>query len=176
MDNLTHGLVGYAVYRLARPEQATDAVTERRLMWAAVIASELPDIDMVSTFFGDAAGLLWHRTYTHSLPGILVLTLALSVMLMKFWSGIPRRRLWGLVLCGGLLHSFFDLLTSYGTKVLLPWVDTPLRLGCSAYHRPVFAGFTGFVRMDKPAVFLEDGAMGTGGADGRVYRLARVPA
>jgi inner membrane protein len=113
------------MYRLARPDQAADSVTERRLMWASVIASELPDSDMISTFFGDAAGLLLHRTYTHSIPGILVLTLALSLMLMKFWTGIPRRRLWGLVLCGGLLHSFFDLLTSYGTKVLLPWRDTP---------------------------------------------------
>ena len=125
MDNLTHGLIGYTLYKTTAPLSAVDERTERGLLLTAVIASELPDIDMVSAFLGNGASLEWHRTYTHSLPGIFIFAVAVGLIAARIWPGIPQRRLCFLAFGGGLLHSFFDVLTAYGTKVFLPWSDIP---------------------------------------------------
>jgi inner membrane protein len=125
MDNLTHGLIGYTIYKSTVPLVAGDSQTEKRLLWASVLASELPDGDMISAFFGSASSLLWHRTYTHSVLGILFLAVFLGAVVLKFWPELPRKRLFGLILAGLAAHSFLDVLTSYGTKVLLPWSATP---------------------------------------------------
>jgi len=125
MDNLTHGLVGYTIYKLAAPAMLQEKKTERRLLWASVLASELPDADMISALWGTGASLVWHRGFTHSLPGVTLLAVGLFFLFTKLWPFLPRQRLFGLLLTAGALHSFFDLLTSYGTRILLPWRQTP---------------------------------------------------
>lgn len=120
MDNLTHGLVGYAVYKLATPEAALAPKAERGLKWATIIAAELPDADMLSAFFGAGANLIWHRTYTHSLPGLLLLSALVAITVHRLWPELPRGRVFALTLAAGFSHSFLDLLTTYGTKLLMP--------------------------------------------------------
>lgn len=125
MDNLTHGLVGYTIYKLTAPSQTQDKKSERRLLWASVLASELPDADMVSAFWGIGASLEWHRGFTHSLAGVVALTAGAFFLVRRVWPALPPARLLGLLFAAMGLHSFFDLLTSYGTKILLPWRSTP---------------------------------------------------
>ena len=124
MDNLTHGLVGYAIYKLSAPAKPEIKPLERRLLLASILASEAPDLDMVSAFLGNGATLMWHRTYTHSFVGLFVLAAALTLIMAWLWPALPRRRLFALAAVGSLLHGLLDLLNSYGTKILLPWRQT----------------------------------------------------
>lgn len=124
MDNLTHGLVGYALYRLTEPAAPADQNAERALKWGTILAAELPDADMISTFFGPGASLEWHRTYTHSLPGVVLLSGLVALAIGRLWPGLPRGRVFALTLAAGFSHIFLDMLTAYGTAVLLPWQQT----------------------------------------------------
>ena len=94
MDNLTHGLLGYALYAatdtkdLSRKERAGYAA-------AAVIGAEIPDIESFTTFFGDEAYLTWHRGFTHSFlfsPAMALLALGIVALFNRFRpleKGIP---------------------------------------------------------------------------------------
>jgi inner membrane protein len=124
MDNLTHGLVGYAIYKLTAPAQPVDERAERGLKWATIVAAELPDADMLSAFFGAGTNLMWHRTYTHSLPGLVLLSGLVALVACRLWPKLPRGRVFATTLTAGFSHSFLDLLTTYGTKFLMPWSQT----------------------------------------------------
>ena len=65
MDNVTHTLFALT---LARPRLGRAG---RGTTTALVLASNAPDIDIVTTAGGVANYLHWHRRPTHGLPGIL---------------------------------------------------------------------------------------------------------
>lgn len=138
MDNLTHGLAGLVI-GAARPLDAppdpktglpTRSDTDRGVLWGTLLASEAPDIDVLFPFLmggGQAAGFKYHRGITHSLPGILLLSAAVTLLVRLF---LPKARVaavfaWSLTSML-IAHIFLDLLTSYGTRVLLPWSDERL--------------------------------------------------
>ena len=88
---------------------------------ALVLASNLPDIDIVLQARSDAAYLLFHRGLTHSLIGLVVLPLVLAAGL--WWGYGGRTRFGWMVLlcgCGVALHLVYDLTTSWGTMLLYP--------------------------------------------------------
>lgn len=88
---------------------------------ALVLASNLPDIDIVLQARSDAAYLLFHRGLTHSLIGLVVLPLALAAGL--WWGYGGRTRFGWMVLlcaCGVALHLVYDLTTAWGTMLLYP--------------------------------------------------------
>jgi len=114
MDNLTHTLTGLALGR-AGLESATPGAT-----LALVLASNLPDIDIVFGLQGTAAYLEHHRDISHSILGAPLLALALAGVLRLT---LRHARFLPLALCsllGVAVHVFMDLWTSYGTRVLAP--------------------------------------------------------
>jgi inner membrane protein len=119
LDNVSHSLAGWALSRAAgqrRPPGTTLAL---------VLASNLPDIDIVLQARSDAAYLLFHRGLTHSLVGLLVLPLVLAGGL--WWAYGGRTRFGWLTLvcaCGVALHLAYDVLTSWGTMLLYPFSTT----------------------------------------------------
>lgn len=118
MDNLTHSLAGFALARAGLGRASPGATL------ALVIASNLPDIDLVSRLGGTAQYLEQHRGLSHSVVGAPLLALLLTVILHRTVAGA---RFWPLLLCslGGVVgHSFMDLWTSYGTRVFLPFDGT----------------------------------------------------
>ncbi len=70
MDPLTHGLASLAVQRGFFPR------TSWRGVLAIIAAGVIADVDWFSASFGPCAYLRWHRTATHSIVFVLVLTLA----------------------------------------------------------------------------------------------------
>ena len=70
MDPLTHGLVSLAVQRGFFPR------TSWRGVLAIIAAGVIADLDWFSASFGPSAYLHWHRTATHSIVFVTVLTLA----------------------------------------------------------------------------------------------------
>lgn len=134
MDNLTHGLLGAAIGMVRRreggPERAAPLTeTDKAVVWAAVLAAELPDVDV---FFGRGSpldSLVYHRGITHSLAAAPLLALAATGLVKLRW----RRARPGTVYLWSLAslliaHLVNDWMTGWGTRLLLPWSDARLAL------------------------------------------------
>jgi inner membrane protein len=121
MDTLTHSLAGLAVASLRRSVPDTDPQTDRAVWWGAVLAANLPDLDVLYRPDGLLDNIRYHRGLTHSIPGTVALSLLLTLVLRLFF----RRMRTGVVFTwslGSMLfaHLFFDWITGYGTRLLLP--------------------------------------------------------
>lgn len=87
-----------------------------------MLASNLPDIDIVLEARSDAAYLLFHRGLTHSLVGLVVLPLVLAAGLWWAYGGRTRFRWLALVSAAGIaVHLLYDLVTAWGTMLLFPF-------------------------------------------------------
>jgi inner membrane protein len=119
MENLTHTFVGAALAECGLKRVTPLATT------TLLIAANVPDIDVVSGFFGSAAYLEWHRGITHSLVGFPVVAALLAVA-VHFISGrrssLPR--LLGVSLIGTATHPLLDFTNAYGWRPFLPWDGT----------------------------------------------------
>ena len=134
MDNLTHSLFALTLARtpLGRAGRGTTATL--------LLASNAPDIDIVTTAGGAITYLRWHRGPTHGPLGVLGLGILTAGLV---WAGryvLDRRRtaaeataaaniepdasfgmLVAVSLIGVVLHVLMDLPTSYGTRPLSPF-------------------------------------------------------
>jgi membrane-bound metal-dependent hydrolase YbcI (DUF457 family) len=134
LDNVTHTLFAVTLARtpLGRAGRGTTA--------ALVIASNLPDIDIVTTAGGVASYLKWHRGPTHGPLGIIALGLVTAAIVKLAYRYVPpsRRNESGknagdaspdarfamlaiVSTIGTLLHVLMDLPTSYGVRALSPF-------------------------------------------------------
>ncbi|WP_273265764.1 metal-dependent hydrolase [Flexistipes sinusarabici] len=81
----------------------------------------LPDIDNVISFFGTKADyLLYHRGFTHSVWGGLILGI-LAAFLLKYI--FKKSFLFSLITGASIMytHIYLDYITSYGTQLLAPF-------------------------------------------------------
>jgi len=125
MDNLTHTLFGAMLARtpLARAGRGTTA--------ALLLASNAPDVDIVSAIGGSASYLRWHRGPTHGPLGVAALGVATAAIvwaadrLIARRSGARAEAKFGVLAAVSMiavaLHILMDLPTSYGTRVLSPF-------------------------------------------------------
>jgi inner membrane protein len=113
MFNSTHTLVGFALARVGLDRWAPYAV------WTAVIASNLPDIDIATEFHNTATYIAYHRGITHTVVGVPLLSLALAGV-MHAISGNFWRHLW-IALIAMTSHPVLDYLNTYGVHPWLPW-------------------------------------------------------
>ncbi|HXE79187.1 MAG TPA: metal-dependent hydrolase [Vicinamibacterales bacterium] len=132
MDNLTHSLVGYTLARAGLGRTIPGAAA------TLVLASNVPDIDIVAAFAGGrVAYLAAHRGVTHGFVTSLALAVLVTVVVLTGLAWWTRRRdeplvnprrvilgTYGLAVFGALLHITMDLPTSYGTRVLAPFAGT----------------------------------------------------
>lgn len=133
MDNLTHTLTGIALARLGIAKRVEGATL------TLALASNLPDLDLVSGFWGRVSYLEHHRAISHAFPASPFLAIGLAVILSR-WPGSKRRFLPTFLLAwlGVALHIFWDLWTSYGTRILLPFDSTWYSLDWMFIVDPVF--------------------------------------
>jgi membrane-bound metal-dependent hydrolase YbcI (DUF457 family) len=129
LDNITHTLAGLTVVRAGLGRRTPGA------MAAMIIASNAPDLDIVSAFTGGAVPYLEaHRGPTHGVLGIALLAIATAVVVAIVQRIGPRmmdserrgslKSLAGIALAGTVLHVLMDLPTSYGTRIFSPFSDT----------------------------------------------------
>src|SRR5262245_30688524 len=124
MDNLTHTLFGVTLARTPLERAGSGTTT------ALVLASNAPDIDIVTTAGGALSYLEWHRGPTHGPLGVLVLgvvTAAIAWSITRWRSDRQKSppasfaALVGVSVVGVLMHVAMDLPTSYGTRFLSPF-------------------------------------------------------
>jgi inner membrane protein len=124
LDNVTHTLFGATLARAAFGGLGRGTAT------ALILASNAPDIDIVTTAGGALSYLAWHRGPTHGPLGVVGLGLATATLVWagQRWLDRDRRSehatylaLAGVSIVGVVLHVLMDLPTSYGTRLFSPF-------------------------------------------------------
>jgi inner membrane protein len=142
MDNLTHSLTGaltakFIESRPTAPEEKS--IYRRTFFWLFVLSANLPDIDVLLGLIGDPIlSIKYHRGITHSLLFAPVLALVPSTLFVFFSKVKNIKLLWIIALLGVVLHILFDLVTSFGTQILLPLSGTRYALDWMFIVDPVF--------------------------------------
>ncbi|MDE3179578.1 MAG: metal-dependent hydrolase [Acidobacteriota bacterium] len=124
MDNVTHTLVGIALAQAGLKRKT------RFALLGLIIASNLPDADVVSAASGGIAYLKYHRGITHSLIGLTALAAILAFFLyfcarrIRPGKGSPPLSLkWLFLACwaGTACHVLMDFTNAYGIRPFLPF-------------------------------------------------------
>ncbi len=124
MDNLTHTLFAATLARTPLGRAGRGVTT------ALILASNAPDIDIVTTAGGTLSYLEWHRGPTHGPFGVVGLGLLAAGLVAAGLRILDRRRaaehasfgmLAAVSIVGVLCHVLMDLPTSYGTRPLSPF-------------------------------------------------------
>ncbi len=146
MDNITHtiigALVGEVAARVAPNRRSTLPTSTRRNLCVtlAAIGSNLPDADLLYSFFGGKSNyLLHHRGHTHTV--LIAVLLGLAVLAITRW-WIRRRGLLAsaedygvlatVLLFTPLLHIAMDFTNNYGVHPFWP-VDNRWFYGDSVF-------------------------------------------
>jgi inner membrane protein len=117
MDTPTHALAGYMIAKtgLARDTGKWGTI-------AGVTAAVFPDADLVlRPFFSPEFTLKYHRHLTNSVLLIIPISLLFALLFVRiskvkrFWTFFL---IWTVEL---IVHTFLDLVTSYGTMILSPF-------------------------------------------------------
>jgi inner membrane protein len=118
MDNLTHSLTGALLARAGLGRLSPRGV------WIAVIAANVPDIDVVSLAGGGSAYMIYHRWATHALIALPVMAMV-PVLLVALFSRtkLPWFKAWVLSLICVASHLLLDATNMYGIRLWLPFSD-----------------------------------------------------
>jgi inner membrane protein len=115
MDPVTHTLVGVGM---------ANGFFRRRIGPRAVpilaLASNLPDVDALVHLTGNPHALLLRRTFGHSLLTVPIWALLLALLLKRVAPRLGLAERYGLCLLGAGVHLVFDLINSFGVRLLWP--------------------------------------------------------
>src|SRR5271154_5460547 len=120
MNILTHGLASLALARAAWPR------APKQLWMVAVGAGVIADIDLASAWWGAAAYLNWHRTYTHAAVTSILAAAVFAAGYRWLASDELRGRFslanaFAMALAAGWLHLLMDVVGWEGAAVLWPF-------------------------------------------------------
>lgn len=116
MDIATHVLTSFALARGFFPRKGWP------LTVGMLVAGTLADADLLSIFFGPAAYLAAHRTWTHSLPGTIVV-IAIAAFLTRRLETAKKNPLEIILVamaCSAVAHVLLDFYQSEGVMLLWP--------------------------------------------------------
>jgi inner membrane protein len=134
MDPLTHAIIGLGIGSFA---QNTMDITNP-LVIGCVIGSVIPDIDIVAKIKDDYLYLKHHRGMTHTIPGLGVLS-AIIAGALKLFFAVSFGKLFFWTFLGALSHSLFDMLNSYGVKLLNPVGNSKQQKGILMLYDPIIS-------------------------------------
>ena len=116
MFNSTHTLAGLALSRTGLDRWTPHAT------WTAVIASNLPDIDIITQLGGTASYIAYHRGITHTLLGVPLLSLLLAGVMWKISGNFARTFIIAVLVMA--THPALDYANTYGIRPFTPIHDT----------------------------------------------------
>jgi inner membrane protein len=133
MDPVTHAIIGTTISKLTG--NGITLSTPENI--AIVLASVLPDIDVVLKRWGDYVYLKNHRVATHSFLGLVISAGLITAALKLVFPGVNLLSMFLLTFAGGLSHTVFDILNSYGAKLLWPFFNKKMALNILVIMDPV---------------------------------------
>lgn len=120
---------------------ATPAI-QTAAYWGAFVGNSLPDIDVpVGTLLG--RGWAFHRKFTHTLPGMLLLPALATAVITWAVPGSSPLITYAWTLAGVILHVFLDCLNTFGTRPFRPFSDQILGFGVLFILDPVILSVIG---------------------------------
>ncbi|MEM6279793.1 MAG: metal-dependent hydrolase [Verrucomicrobiota bacterium] len=139
MDSLTQAAMGAVVGErvLGRP------LGRRGLAWGALFGT-IPDLDILAyPFLDPIAELYWHRGFSHSVFGILLLSPLFAWLLFRWWKRKPSisvsfQRALCFVLLNFATHVLIDCFTMYGTQLAEPFSNQRFGLNNLFIIDPLF--------------------------------------
>jgi len=117
MDTVSHALIGIAIAGFSgNPLTLNDPV-----YMAAVLGAQAPDFDIIAQLRGSFAYLRQHRSFSHSLPGIVMWSFAITAGIMAFMPQASFTSTFTWAFLGGLSHISIDYFNTHGTAILWPF-------------------------------------------------------
>jgi len=126
MDSLTQMTLGAAVGEAVLGRK----VGRKAALWGAVLGT-LPDLDVFIPFGDPVKDFTYHRSFSHSIFVLTLLTPLLVWLIRKLHPGDREHKngwLW-LVWLVFMTHILLDCLTVYGTQIFWPFWHHPVGLG-----------------------------------------------
>ena len=117
MDPITHVSVNTAIFTAVTKNGISLDSPE---FLAATAGTLLPDSDVFYQFFGDLPYLKYHRGFSHSLAGAVLLSASIAGILVLFFAS-AFVGLMGYACMGFFTHLALDWLNSYGVKLFWPF-------------------------------------------------------
>ncbi|MCX7780530.1 MAG: metal-dependent hydrolase [Negativicutes bacterium] len=136
MDALTHAVIGVAIGGLSgNPLTLGDPV-----YIATVLGSQAPDFDLAARLKGQVNYLRHHRSFSHSLPGLLVWSALIAVGFYLHNPSLPSSSMFMWSFFGGLSHIVMDYFNTHGAAVLCPWKKDRKSLNLLNVFDPLLLG------------------------------------
>lgn len=157
LDSLTHILFGHTMGTLASSVSPTAGAA---VYWAALIGNSLPDLD-VPVSIALRRGIQLHRTFTHTLPGVAVLSALSAGVLCALFPGAPFAALFGWTLVGSLVHVAVDCLNLFGARPFWPLNGQSVGLGVLHIMDPFLLLLLGLPTVGAYLGWLPDGLVAT---------------
>ena len=138
MDTLTHMAIGAAAGELILGKREGGTA-----ILVGALAGAMPDLDIIPTLFMEQlAKLDVHRGYSHSILFALLISPILGYIIARMTKGrggTNNRLPWTiLIFIAVLLHIGIDCLTTYGTRIFLPFSDYRVAISAIAIIDPFF--------------------------------------
>ncbi|QNO14250.1 metal-dependent hydrolase [Alkalicella caledoniensis] len=140
MDPISHAIIGLSIYGL----QQTPEISNPALL-GTIIGALAPDFDIVTKIRSDYVYLKHHRVETHSLLGVVVISVLITLGLSFFYPMFAFGEVLIWTLIGTLSHILFDLLNSYGVALLYPFSSKKFSLNLITIYDPVVLLLSGYV-------------------------------
>ncbi len=121
MDSITQAALGAAIGEATLGRK----IGNKGAIIGAIVAT-IPDLDVLWTpFFSELDKISIHRGYSHSILFCLLAAFLFSYLMtkIKWTNSIRYRRLWFFNFLILFTHVLLDTFTTYGTQLLLPFVD-----------------------------------------------------
>lgn len=134
--------MGIAIGGLATldPVVADTAVNTQSVLAAAIIGSQIPDIDTFLKLRNNAVYIRNHRGITHSIPAVLLWPVLVTALVTMFYPDSNMLHLWLWSFLAVFLHVFVDIFNAYGTQALRPFSAKWVALGTINTFDPIIFG------------------------------------
>jgi inner membrane protein len=133
LDPLTHGVIGLAISTFS----GTPVGVMNPITLGCSIGAMAPDIDVVMKFiWDDKVYLKHHRGFSHTMPALLGLSGIITGVLYMMFPGSALMDIFLWTMIGALSHTMFDILNSYGAR-LIPFVKRKFKLNLLMLYDPV---------------------------------------
>lgn len=140
MDPVSHAIIGLSIHAL---NQAPD-ISNPALV-GAVLGSMAPDLDVIAKVKGDYVLLKHHRVETHSLPGVAILSVLITLGLSFLYPVFLFREVLMWTFIGAMSHVVFDLFNSYGVALLYPLNRKKYSLNLVNIYDPLILLLSGYI-------------------------------
>jgi inner membrane protein len=123
LDTFSHIIIGVGIGALAQidPTVTESNALSQAVILSAVIGSNAPDFDFIYLLKGKGSYFRNHRSWSHSLPALPLLGIAVSCLIYPLFPGSSFLHLFLWTLLAVILHVVFDLFNVHGTQILLPF-------------------------------------------------------